>query len=379
MRHYSEFESFSEALVGFVQDIRHQGYGAGLQMSQDTAHAALAGLMMDKDQLEYALASLFCTSQEERKRFTPLFKRFWRRRGTRISDTRTYKNQKKIAKKATSAAVMTGVNEKSEKNQSNSEAKTTAGASVSEVARKTDFSKLSITESKELELLSEKLIQELALRLKRRQKKSKKGTINIAQSIRRNIQRGGDIFELSRRNKKKDKFRLLMLLDVSGSMDKYSYYLMKFIWLLRSNFKQVEVFTFSAKLERITEYLSQKDVQTAFRMLSFGNQNWSSGTKIGACLQTFNSKYAKEYLNGRTITIVLSDGLDTGEPTVLADAMKKIKLRSKKVVWLNPLKGMKSYQPIQRGMQAAMPAIEHFGSAHNFDSLLELENILIDA
>ena len=84
-------------------------------------------------------------------------------------------------------------------------------------------------------------------------------------------------------------------------------------------------------------------------------------------------------MNGNTLTIVLSDGLDTGEPEVLEEAVQKIKLRSRKLVWLNPLKGMQGYEPIQRGMQAALPALSHFGSAHNFESLLQLENILTDA
>ncbi|MDV7391271.1 VWA domain-containing protein, partial [Arthrospira platensis SPKY1] len=93
----------------------------------------------------------------------------------------------------------------------------------------------------------------------------------------------------------------------------------------------------------------------------------------------FNEHYAKRYLNGNTLTVVLSDGLDTGEPEVLEQAIQKIKLRSKKLIWLNPLKGMEGYEPIQRGMQTVMPSLNHFGSAHNFESLLHLEKLLIDA
>ena len=170
-----------------------------------------------------------------------------------------------------------------------------------------------------------------------------------------------------------------MLLDVSGSMDKYSFYLLKFIWTLRKHFQHIEVFVFSTRLLRITDSVALDDLALTLMKVSHEATNWSSGTKIGDCLKEFNDEYAKRYLNGRTVSIVLSDGLDTGEPHILAHEVERIKLKSKKLVWLNPLKGMVGYQPIQRGIKAAMPSLDHFAAAHNFNSLLELENILSDA
>ena len=117
----------------------------------------------------------------------------------------------------------------------------------------------------------------------------------------------------------------------------------------------------------------------ALAMVSQHAKHWSSGTKIGECLTDFNDNYAKRYLNGKTMTIVLSDGLDTGEPAILDAAMQQIKLRTKKLIWLNPLKGMRGYEPIQMGMKAALPSLNHFGSAHNFESLLTIEKLLQDA
>jgi uncharacterized protein len=154
---------------------------------------------------------------------------------------------------------------------------------------------------------------------------------------------------------------------------------LKFLWSLRMHFQHIEAFAFSTVLMRITDYLHDKDMAAALTMVSQHVTHWSGGTKIGASLQDFNENYSKRYLNGNTITIVLSDGLDTGEPAVLEAAMQKIRLRSKKLIWLNPLKGMTGYQPIQQGMQAALPSLHHFGAAHNFASLLELENILVHA
>jgi uncharacterized protein with von Willebrand factor type A (vWA) domain len=112
-------------------------------------------------------------------------------------------------------------------------------------------------------------------------------------------------------------------------------------------------------------------------MLSRKADIWSSGTKIGACLQHFNEQYAKRILNGHSTVIVLSDGLDTGKPELLATELQKINLRTRKMIWLNPLKGMSGYQPVQQGMKAALPEVDVFRSAHNLNSILELENFLL--
>ena len=115
---------------------------------------------------------------------------------------------------------------------------------------------------------------------------------------------------------------------------------------------------------------------TALLFLSQQARNWSSGTKIGDCLTEFNDKYGKRLLNGSPVFIVLSDGLDTGLPDILGKELQKIRRRSKRIIWLNPLKGMKDYQPVQRGIKEALPSLDDFMSAHNLNSLLELENIL---
>ncbi len=378
MDHYSHYNSFTEALVGFSQFARKAGFSAGLQCSQDATLAALRGLWLDRDLFEYALAALYCNAEEEREPFRQLYARFWRKKGTRIQDKRDYKNQKKIVKAPRSVAVMVGQG-KSDSNEQSEESKNTSGANAKETVKKTDFTQLSNSQTALLDEISEKLIREMSLRLKRKKKKSKKGSIDIGQSIRQNLQNGGTIIDLKRIKAKREKYRLLVLLDVSGSMDKYSFYLLKFLWSLRHHFKQIEAFAFSTKLMRITDYISDRDLAVSLMMVSQYVTHWSSGTKIGDCLKEFNDDYAKRHLNGNTITLILSDGLDTGEPEVLDSAIQKIKLRSKKLVWLNPLKGMRGYEPIQEGMKTALPTLDHFGAAHNFASLLELENILQDA
>ena len=377
-QHYTQFSSFSDAFIGFVQLARNHGFQSGIQCTKDSFESALFGLWPDKALFEYALTSLYCQEQEDRAFFKKMYAQFWKQKGTVIRDKRTNKNRTNIQSNSVSTAVMLGTGETGN-SEEGEEAKTTTGANSKETLKRTDFAHLTKFQSTLLDELSEQLVKEMSQRFKRRKQKSNKGQIDIAKSIRANIQNGGNIINLEKKHKKKDKYRLMVLLDVSGSMDKYSFYLLKFLWALRTNFKQIEVFTFSTKLMRITDFISDKNMAGALAMVSQNAKHWSSGTKIGACLQDFNNNYAKRYLNGKTMTIILSDGLDTGEPEVLDAAMQQIKLRTKKLIWLNPLKGMQGYEPIQMGMKAALPSLNHFGSAHNFESLLTLEKILQDA
>jgi uncharacterized protein with von Willebrand factor type A (vWA) domain len=162
-------------------------------------------------------------------------------------------------------------------------------------------------------------------------------------------------------------------------MDKYSFFLLRFICALREHFRQLEAFVFSTSLKRITKALDTRDLSSVFRNISEHADNWSSGTRIGECLQHFSESYGKRMLNGSPVVIILSDGLDTGDVGLLKTELEKIHRRAKRVIWLNPLKGSKDYAPLAKGMKAALPSIDDFRSAHNLDSLLELENILSNA
>lgn len=327
---------------------------------------------------KYAMTAIYCTRQDELERFDKLFEDYWgMKKELRKSETK-YRNKSNLKKKNKGSAVMMGLDGDNAQDDDN-EARNTSGATDNDALRKTDFAHVEQMQNDILEELAEQLWQQMSLRLKRKTKVGKKGKINIQQTIRRNLSNGGNMLELIRRKKKMQKYRLVILLDVSGSMDKYSFYLLKFVHSLRANFENVEAFIFSTELVRITDFLNKKSISETLSMLSLNTQTWSSGTKIGDCLKTFNDEHSKRVLNGKTLTIVLSDGLDTGEPDDLHIQLEKIKLRTKKLVWLNPLKGMEGYQPIQRGMEAALPTLDHFGAAHNIDSLLALENILIDA
>jgi uncharacterized protein len=374
--HRSDFHNLTEAIIGFVQLARHEGLKAGVGETQEALLAASYGLLEQKPAFAYALRAICCTCPEEIEKFDRLFERFWGERGSEIKSRTTYKNQSNLQKKSPASLVWMGVGQQQE-TEEQEEGKNVSGANAIERLRKTDFSKVAEMDSELLEELAMQLWKQMSLRLKRKLKASRRqGRIDLRQTIRANISRGGELIELRRRQRQPQKQRLIILLDVSGSMDKYSFFLLRFICSLRAHFEKVEAFIFSTQLLRITEWLDAQDLQRTLGIMSLQAHNWSSGTKIGLCLQAFNEHYARQALNGQSTTIILSDGLDTGEPELLASELQKIKLRTRRLIWLNPLKGMQGYEPLAKGMAAALPAIDVFNSAHNLDSLLELENYL---
>ena len=372
--HYTDHEGIEKSIIGFCTYCRHHKLGIGINHTKEALQAAKSGFIQDTTTFKFALRALFCTCQEEQPTFERLFDIYWRKKRHEHQPRTNQKNRSKMTRRSRGSIVMMGFGNTSD--QKEQEAKNVTGANKMEALRKTDFSKISSLDTKLLDELARKLLQQMNVRLKRRLQVSKKGQIDIRRTIRRNLGSGDDLFKLLKRNRKLDKYRLIVLLDVSGSMDKYSFFLLKFIWSLKTNFKNIEAFIFSTKIIRITNYLDKSNLETTLNLLSENTDNWSSGTKIGACLLEFNELYAKRILNGKSMTIILSDGLDTGDTDQLAEQLQKIRMRTNRLVWLNPLKGMEGYEPIQKGMKAALPEVDTFRSAHNLDSLLELENIL---
>ena len=197
----------------------------------------------------------------------------------------------------------------------------------------------------------------------------RRGRIDLRRTLRANLTKA-DLIELRYRERKRRKVRLVLLCDVSGSMDLYSRFLLQFLFALQSVFGQVETFTFSTRLTRVTEYLRSRSYRQVLRRLG-DVRDWSGGTRIGESLAQFNREWPS-LVDRRTIVIVLSDGWDTGDPEVLATEMLRIKRRAGRVIWLNPLLGNPSYEPLTRGMAAALPLVDHFEAAHNLAALRDL-------
>lgn len=247
-------------------------------------------------------------------------------------------------------------------------------ASDREAIAAQDFATFSPDQLDEVYRLTVLIARRLARRISRRRRPARRrGRLDLRRTLRANLTRG-EMIDLRYRRRKKRKVRLVLLCDVSGSMDLYSRFLLQFLYALHHVFAQVETFTFSVRLTRVTDYLRARSYRDVLRRLR-DVADWSGGTRIGESLEELNRLWG-HLVDRRTIVVILSDGWDTGDPERLARELLRIKRRAGRVIWLNPLLGNPSYEPLTRGMSAALPLVDHFAAAHNLASLRALADTL---
>src|SRR5919197_3227870 len=246
-----------------------------------------------------------------------------------------------------------------------------------EVVTDKDFSAFQADEMAEIARAILIIAKRLATRESRRTRiASKSHLIDPRRTMRRNLKYGDTIIELARKSKKIRKPRIVLICDVSRSMDTYSRFLLQFIHAFQNSLGRVESFVFSTSLTRVTDYFKNEEIGDALERIAREVHDWSGGTRIGQSLRTFNREYGRKLVDHNTIVLILSDGLDTGDAEVLGEAMEELAERACRVIWLNPLLGSQDYRPLARGMSTALPHVDVFAPAHNLASLQELSRHL---
>lgn len=242
--------------------------------------------------------------------------------------------------------------------------------SAAEVLREKDFADLTEEELQQTRHLMEQLTWQIGQRRSRRKVPSPKGRfIDPRRTMRRSLQTGGVPLTISRRQTKTKPRQLVVICDVSGSMDRYSRILLQFIYAVENGMAKVESFVFGTRLTRITRLLKHRSIDEAMERVAREVQDWSGGTRIGQSLQTFNTQWARRVLRNGAVVLIISDGWDRGDPELLAREMARLQRSSYRLIWLNPLLGSPRYEPLTRGMQAALPYIDDFMPVHNLASL----------
>lgn len=237
------------------------------------------------------------------------------------------------------------------------------------------FGSLTRPELRELDRAFDRLMLELATRRSRRLKAGRRGKVDVRRSLRGALRHDGELLRLARRERRIERPRVVLLCDVSGSMERYSRFLVRFLLSARRA-PDVETFVFSTRLVRLTPWLAGRRVDEALAALEDRVPGWSGGTRIGACLQEFLERHGRTLLGQRSIVIVMSDGLDQGEPEPLERALRGIRRKARKVIWLNPLLESPDYRPEARGMKAALPFVDDFAPGHSLEALRRLPGLL---
>jgi uncharacterized protein with von Willebrand factor type A (vWA) domain len=226
----------------------------------------------------------------------------------------------------------------------------------------------------EAEAVAARLARAIRDRRSRRQKADHRGERpDLRRILRASLSTGGEPIRLFKRARPERPARLVVLLDVSGSMAVYAPVFLAFVKGLMTADATTDAYLFHTRLVRITDALRDPDALRAVNRLSLLAQGFGGGTRIGANLAAFNQSYGKRLVSGRSLVVILSDGFDTDPPEVIGQELARLKKRGCRIVWLNPMKGWRDYQPVAAGMAAALPHLDLFAAANTLQSLAALE------
>ena len=250
-----------------------------------------------------------------------------------------------------------------------------SGYSAEELLRQKDFEQMTWQETEQVRRLLDQAPWRVAERKTRRLRSAKAGRIDLRRTARHAIRSSGEIVRLFRRRPRLRRRPLVLICDVSGSMERYSRLLMIFAHAIARR-EDLEAFVFSTRLTRVTRLLRQRDLDRALNSVSKGVHDFSGGTRIGDALADFNRHWARRVLGHGAVVLIVSDGWDRGDPVQLTAELIHLRRTAHRLIWLNPLLGSDGYQPLTRGMAAALPYCDDFLAAHNLQALDDLGRLL---
>jgi uncharacterized protein len=375
-------------LAGFTHTLRDNGFRVGLAETRDALQILASPAAIKPSALKPALRALFCATHSDWERFDDIFDAFWRGHGMRSRQVLSQMSSmghapgRRLAEANVPSEALK-LPDRPERRSGGEEQFADGrgrreGAARSENLMAADLRHIvDPDEVATTQALAARLARIMRARLIRREQIRRRGPrLDLRRTIHRNVSHGGTPIDLAWRRRKIKPLRLVVLLDASGSMSLYTAFFVRFLHGVVDAFREAEAFVFHTRLAHVSPSLRDRDVTRAVERLSLMAQGIGGGTRIGESLATFNRWHARRVINSRTAVIIVSDGYDTGAPEELAQEMRRLRGRCRRIIWLNPLIGWRDYSPQARGMQAALPYIDLFAPAHNLESLAALEPYL---
>ena len=367
-------------LGAFARLLHDAGLEAGPRRLTDATRAL--GFIDLKQQADFrnALRSVFVSRKEDLPTFEAAFDIFWAPPDPRVSAgfipgrSRALPLSPERAKAWANALGLNASQMNREQNPTEFPARS-SGYSAEELLRHKDFEEMSWAETEQVRRLLEQAPWRVAERHTRRLRASRSGRIDLRRSARHAIRSSGELMTLFRRKPRVRRRPLVLICDVSGSMERYSRLLMIFAHAIARR-EDLEAFVFSTRLTRITRLLRQRDLDRALDSVSKGVRDFSGGTRIGDALADFNRHWARRVLGHGAVVIIISDGWDRGDPAQLSAELVHLRRSAHRLIWLNPLLGSEGYEPLTRGMAAALPYCDDFLAAHNLEALDDLGKLL---
>ena len=364
-------------VINFCRSLRERGLLVGPSASADALRCLGLVDLMDSGQVYWAFRALLVSRADEIESFDEEFRRFWSFQRPRMAPPQLHGQPlaSGILSSLGMAKAPAGEGESPGARPPEVQVVRT-GASQVEVLAYRDLTHLKGDELPEIFLIAARLAKALPSRPgRRRRRHHRKGLPDLRGAFRLNLSQGGDLMTIPRRRRVPRVPRLLVLLDVSGSMDRYAKLLLQLVYALGQRAGRVETFVFSTSLTRVTRQLRAPSLLEALRRTSDQVPHWSGGTRIGECLATLNRDYA-HLLDRDTSVLLMSDGWETGDPDHLARQLGMLRGKVGRLGWLNPLLGTQDYAPLTLGLEAARPHVDFFASAADLEQLKRLPRLL---
>ena len=325
-----------------------------------------------RDEVHATLRTLLVHRQEDLERFDRAFTLFFRDHRPPSPGRALFslgERPRVVAKPMPGASIQVELDDVAE--ETGTVARSVGAWSPASLSRTKDFGDYTDAELEHARLLLQRLPWTLGRRRTRRWEQSATGAPDLRSLLRRNVMRG-DLVDFPRRRRRGEPRPCVFLGDVSGSMERYSRMLLHFAYGLSRSDTRVEAFLFATRLTRVTRATSSRAGTAALSRLAREVQDWGGGTRIGDALRTFNLHWARRVIRNGPVVLILSDGWDRGEPALLERELARVRRHCRRVIWLNPLLGSANYEPLTRGMQAALKHVDDFRPAHNLESLEQL-------
>ncbi len=368
-------------LLMFGETLRRLGIEVGtanmLDLVRATEYVPIGG---NRNDFRLAARSLLVRRRADLELFDEAFQVFWRgpSHGRSMRDLRSmgeerrFRTPRVLPHRENASDGPPGDLDSEEANDRQPVVDLQRSFSAREVLRQRDFAEFTPSEIAAARSLMAELTWDLGFRRTRRLSPGDGSQLDLRRSMRNSLAHGGEMMDLAYRKRNAKPRPLVLICDVSGSMERYTRMLLHFVHTIAISGQQLEAFLFATRLTRITRQLSARGVDQAVAQVARAVPDWAGGTRIGESIKSFNYRWARRVLRGGAVVLIVSDGWDRGEPDLLAREMARLRRSCHRLIWLNPLLGSPTYQPLTRGMQAALPHVDDFLPAHNLHSLQEL-------
>ncbi len=371
-------------LTGFAGFLHANGYGVGGGDSTRVLETAEHVGILDAEILRWSFKALLCGRGDEWRRFDTLFDAYFLppNKSAFAEKIPTKAMPQEITGAAGDATLEVPVATADHGAGGNDKGSAERhGASPEESLASTDFRDLDRADQvRDIEALMRRFAQRLKrLHLRREARFDDGRRLDLQGTIRRSVASGGTPFRLAWKDRRRVRPRLVLLLDVSRSMNQYSFFYLRLARALCAELADVHCFIFHTRITGVDEALRDPDPWRSQEHLHLLAAGWGGGTRIGECLQDFNRRDGQRLVHSRTGVMIVSDGYDTGDPEFLATALHALRRRARRIVWLNPLLNRPGFRPESRGMQAALPHLDLFAPGADLASVERMLPSLLEA